>query len=734
MDIFVRNVPLQATKKQLERHFTAPLGQCGVTCFHAEKFRDKPLAILTVLDVDGGARFLEEFGVPQGSFNNVRAKRQLSWNGKFLTCSRSRNDPTVHSVRSLALEASQQAAKATAVSASKSTQGTRVTKFSISRIRCGVWEYVGKQLSFQTHYSRDVPGTITFGQKEAIVLLGPREGDQTRLDLKYYDCESILIGSHGDSNVSFTLRFAPKFYEVAALDILSAQMTAMALGRDAGRRKGVKKRRLLSLDSDHAKIASTCFVYRIQLSDPGMLGNVRSLLRNDPQKPTTLSFYVSTTFPREPWRRSKERLDIELSDPQRFGKNSFRLRFQLDRLARNGLLPPLLVIKLLPKISRLQQEYGLGATLWALGHFSKLSPYPSPETKAEEVTHKALEQLLEELATSYDPASPQNPYELAKRHAHVSLVHRIVVTPVGTYLEGPEPEPTNRVLRQYPEHTDSFARVVFQDEDGGLVRYDPRSTQQLVYHQRFKQVLDGTILIAGQGFSFLGFSHSSLRSQSCWFMAPLFENGLMQYAPQVLKRLGDFSKIRSPPRCAARIGQCFTDTAVTVNLTQEDVGSSPVVERNGRDFSDGCGTISQDLLRMVWRTYGTKRSLKPTILQIRFQGAKGVVSLDTRLTGHQLRLRENMKKFQGSQSWDLEICGAAFRPLPMTLNRQFIKILEDLGIPKQVFLDLQQDAVNKLLCMTTSAVNTATLLEEIENTKATKIPSLINLLDEIGLD
>lgn len=269
---------------------------------------------------------------------------------------------------------------------------------------------------------------------------------------------------------------------------------------------------------------------------------------------------------------------------------------------------------------------------------------------------------------------------------------------------------------------------------GGSVRYDPRSSQDLIYHQRFKQVLDGTILIAGLGYSFLGFSHSSLRSQSCWFMAPLVQQGSLVYAPQVLKELGDFSHIRTPAKCAARIGQCFTDTATSVKVVDQNVKSLPVVERNGRDFGDGVGTISRVLLEEVWRVYGTRRLLKPTILQIRFQGAKGVVSLDSRLQGRQLLLRSNMKKFESPNSWDLEICGAAFRPLPMILNRQLIKILEDLGVRSNVFLDLQTYAVNKLRCMTTSAMNTATLLESIEMAKATRVPSLIKMLDEIGLD
>ena len=102
------------------------------------------------------------------------------------------------------------------------------------------------------------------------------------------------------------------------------------------------------------------------------------------------------------------------------------------------------------------------------------------------------------------------------------------------------------------------------------------------------------------------------------------------------------------------------------------------ITRYGYDFADGAGTISQALLNEVWRVYGTKRLLKPTALQIRFQGAKGMVALDPRLPGKRLMIRKNMRKYDTKigEHMNLEICGAAFRPLPMVLNRGFIKILE----------------------------------------------------------
>jgi hypothetical protein len=92
-------------------------------------------------------------------------------------------------------------------------------------------------------------------------------------------------------------------------------------------------------------------------------------------------------------------------------------------------------------------------------------------------------------------------------------------------------------------------------------------------------------------------------------------------------------------------------------------------------------------------------------------------------------------KFDAPDAWNLEICGAGFKPLPMILNRQLIKILEDLGVGAPVLLDLQQQAVDKLRYVTaTNAVNAASFLEEMDNAKSTRMPSLIRLLNQIGLD
>lgn len=124
---------------------------------------------------------------------------------------------------------------------------------------------------------------------------------------------------------------------------------------------------------------------------------------------------------------------------------------------------------------------------------------------------------------------------------------------------------------------------------------------------------------------FLGFSHSSLRAQTCWFMAPFVWDGELRYARAVIKDLGDFSAIRSPAKCAARIGQAFSQTFSSVDVPRDAFRSLAEVERLDqqgirRVFSDGVGTCSRSILDKIWAAYAPSRALKPTVCQIRYAG------------------------------------------------------------------------------------------------------------------
>ena len=103
-------------------------------------------------------------------------------------------------------------------------------------------------------------------------------------------------------------------------------------------------------------------------------------------------------------------------------------------------------------------------------------------------------------------------------------------------------------------------------------------------------------------------------------MAPFTLNGSLVHARSVIQDLGDFRAIRSPAKCAARIGQAFSQTLTAVKIPPGAFSTMPDVERNGRTFSDGVGTCSLAMLQKIWKTYSQARGLKPTVLQIRFQG------------------------------------------------------------------------------------------------------------------
>lgn len=111
-----------------------------------------------------------------------------------------------------------------------------------------------------------------------------------------------------------------------------------------------------------------------------------------------------------------------------------------------------------------------------------------------------------------------------------------------------------------------------------------------------------------------------------------------------------------------------------------------------------------------------------------------MISLDTRLEGAALRLRPSMIKFGGTTAANIEICGAAIKPLPMYLNRQLIKILEDLHVPDQAFLDLQADAVEKLRMTTLSAINAASFLDRNYIGQPARLSWLIRKLWGIGFN
>lgn len=143
-------------------------------------------------------------------------------------------------------------------------------------------------------------------------------------------------------------------------------------------------------------------------------------------------------------------------------------------------------------------------------------PFASPKANRQKFELYYLLQTIELKATKFQRRG--SIYDVARKHEHVALIYKAMISPAGLWLVGPELETKNRVLRKYPNDLQYFLRVIFCDEDGEQLRREGKVNRDAIF-DKFKGVLNDGISLFGRRFTFLGFSNSSLRTQSCWFMS-----------------------------------------------------------------------------------------------------------------------------------------------------------------------------------------------------------------------
>ena len=751
MEIYIRDIPYSSGRdSELRRTLEPHLNELGVLAFRAIVFKGRPrnggpkTGTLTVPTREAGNRFLSSYG-PQYR----GTPRTIKMQGHALRFAIS-NKPYDHYVvkslqkeqESLIKEAQQQ----------PRIQRTRPPgkKFGIEKVECGVWstEAEGCAPVFDCYYSIDVVGTLRFGGRAVHVVFesqhNPSQDDELShifeglgLDMlndsssvdksivaRYIDMTSIVVSKGNTKSVTFTLDKAPRFYNEAPQQ---DELLFGFFGRDV-------RKRVSSLGADHALYAPFAFVYRIYLQEARDIDSVM-LLGEHRGIPPVVEKRTALRFAALEFQESSKELVRRLGR-QFFGPGMFPIAFQLNRIWANGHLPPSSVLGLLPQVDSFVRKYGCEKTATILQEFVGVLAREDPTNEPGTLSHQALISELNEWAASVLGRTGSLIASILERaqKKHMALIHHVSVTPAGCYFYGPSSEPQNRVLRKYPDHHEHFIRVTFYEEDGEQLLFQHNVDQSPIYNTQFRLYLSEGVTIAGRKYEFLGFSSSSLRTQSCWFMAPFYLGGERLDPKIVTSRLGDFSRITCPGRYAARVGQAFSDTYGSIDVRAEHEVEIPDVERNGRTFSDGVGTISQQLLDRVWGESESLRKTRPTVFQIRFAGAKGVVSLDSRLVGDQFCLRPSMIKFRGSSDRKIEICHSATW-LPMYLNRPLIKVLEDIGVAESTFMTLQKDAIEELRQSTTSVANAANFLkrQRIAST-AIRLPWVIESLKNLGFN
>ncbi|CAK4705752.1 hypothetical protein LEN26_016038 [Aphanomyces euteiches] len=291
----------------------------------------------------------------------------------------------------------------------------------------------------------------------------------------------------------------------------------------------------------------------------------------------------------------------------------------------------------------------------------------------------------------------------------VPMVRRVLVTPLRVLPDAPEPDMANRVLRSFQSHLDRFVRVTFVDENYASI-FNLNRSQDVFNHIR--DIIHNGLVLAGDKFEFLAYSNSQLRSQSCWFFKTALPGE--KYVPsieRIRQSLGNFNHISVAGRRAARLGQAFSSTTATLKVPHSRTLVNDDVIRNDFVFSDGVGFISPDVADLM--ASKMRLSWSPSAFQIRYGGAKGVVSVMQTPPGIDMVLRPSMIKFQSTFD-DVEVCCVA-SALPFYLNIQIIPLLSCRGVEDKCFLALLNSMLESLAKCTHEIDQAVTLFEKHES-------------------
>ncbi|CAK7203059.1 hypothetical protein SEUCBS139899_005788 [Sporothrix eucalyptigena] len=731
MEVFVHNLPAEGDLSNRGLHLQLqPFMRKLKIPDHAyicEKAAKKRHAFITFSNEADGQRFLAAHSEVQATAlannknrTNVNVSR-LQFLGARVMCRRSNRPANRASLGVLAAQAegARVERERPPVRPAPSTTETTTSRqpnlenyFVYDRFSCGYYKYIdSSRLAFVPEYVEnpisDKPGIADFGKRH---LTLSRE-DDTVIYIPLSTIQEIVWSQHG--TISLTLSTVPLFFS--------------PLGSG-------KRTRLTALDDRHAKIVGMCLVYQITVQ-PQQIHRKMQRLADLGGGLSVTRYEVSMTLG----------LDVASSDAQLRSllgvltvENSlpFSVLMQLQALASNAYLHPATVTGLARKLVDIHRTTPVSPE--AMKQLMQAIDWPTPDyPDPRDFEVPALADYIVETEKDitdgrYVRAGLDNP------GGNLTAIHRVMVTPTHVTLHGPELENKNRVLRKFPNHHDYFVRVQFCDEDGQSLRLNGRVEYSHVY-ARFRSIMVNGIQVAGRTYRFLGWSHSSLRSHSMWFVAPFVDDrGNLQTHFSIITTLGNFNTIYSPARCAARIGQAFSETPFAISLAENDicVFEIPDVKSatdDARLFSDGVGTISVEAAQCIWRQLPRGRK-QPTCFQIRYAGAKGMLSIDTRLPGRQINLRPSMIKFKSDERTNLEICDMATQPIPLYLNRQLIKILEDMGVPTEWFQKRQEEALRELRLITSSPYNMASFLKAQSVATAIKLHKLLLLADRLGLD
>ncbi|KAJ6627235.1 RdRP-domain-containing protein [Mycena sp. CBHHK59/15] len=422
--------------------------------------------------------------------------------------------------------------------------------------------------------------------------------------------------------------------------------------------------------------------------------------------------------------------------------------FQVEALLRCGALDATEVLAIIPDIRLMVVSKGRSYTTSFTRDFgNKVLHWNEFDGDKPQTIQEFMADVEAEFAKS--SAKMQSSLQSTDKSLFQSL--HVTISPTAIFLYGPFR--SNRVIRSFPSSKhDCFLRVSFADEGKLQYRWDREIDCVAFTRRRVGEFLiQKGLTIAGRNFQFLAYSQSALKEHAVWFVRPfLGQNRRYIDAPTIIKSLGSFDNLEfdpkltyCPARYAARISLAFTATDSTSIEVEEIIHLPDISAPSGKyHFTDGVGTMSQELAEAIWDELTRKTSRRrnrrvqdhPRAYQIRFQGSKGMLSVDYRLKGHVFCLRPSMIKFSAPQSQTIEIARAFDRPASYFLNRPLVMLLENLGVKYEVFKEYQDKAVQEVQESTRSLATFASMLESHGLGTSYRLTSVLLGLDKLYID
>lgn len=742
----MRNLPPHLMDTALHKQLQPFMDRLSIMDYMAEKQRTKTIGHITFLREEDGKRFLQHHGeeplppTHPPSFQHQRrpqrhapTRARLLLMDKHVYCKLSDREPDKLALKAIQHKISQRNHGEAPVEPTKTLTATE--------LNCGYYTFEDGRLTFTAEWTAKGPCHVKFSQRNLLITL-QRQNSEVQLRIPFQSIVELVWWQDGRAAV--TLRWPPTILaSQSSEEKLVAAVLMLAIGQTNNRARAEQRERVAAIDDDHARVSALCLVYHFQVPT-AITRHVASDLQSEMLRMSRKQLFPVTRYDLGFQHASGVRFSAgaanlrnQLAQYNTANTLPFGLLFLLQGLMANGYLHPATISALARKLAQLftqARAAGDDQPPISVDAFKRLFDwvdYPMPHGDPSMFEVEGIMEYLKEaerLVREGYALRSKLPSDAQNR----ARIFKVIVTPTRLVLYGPELEPMNRVLRKFSDHS-YFIRAQFCDENGQDLFFNAKISLDSIYN-RFKSVLSNGVQVAGRVYKLLGFSHSSLRAHSAWLSAPFTHQGQIQIPDLIVTGLGDFNKIRSPARRAARIGQAFSETPYAVDLDESMVEVKEIldIERNGRVFSDGVGSISLGALDAVYNVIPQSKGY-PTCLQIRWAGAKGMLAVDPRLGGNTICIRPSMVKFKSNDK-NLEICDMASEPMAMVLNRQLIKILEDMGAPGEWLLDLQNREVQRLRGITATVYNTASFLRSQRIGESIQLHRFLRETESMGVD